>query len=186
MTVVFIGFAYHCLYNARPLKKVSSFRDQIKESLEWIMMYLGILLTSCLLIAGCSQVSQIPRTTDAAFEFSDDGGSDTVLMRTVTMKAPLNVTRRAAEYALTANNFDLRTASRTNERRCGEFAQGRGGSSLWSCFYFQPASDGTIRTRVYVEQWNEFGVKRMSERWDLRLTNALEDRLYSVHSAPSN
>jgi len=149
-------------------------------------MYLGILLTSYLLIAGCSQVSEIPRTTDAAFEFSDDGGSDTVLMRTITVKASLNVTRRAAEYALTANSFELRTGSWTNERRCGEFAHGRGGSSLWSCFYFQPAPDGTIRTRVFVEQWNKFGVKRVNERWHLRLTNALEDRLYSVHSAPSN
>jgi hypothetical protein len=147
----------------------------------WILSASAVLL---LFIVDCSQINDLPRTADAAFALPDVGRSGTTLVQTFTVKATLNDAMKAAEYALTSTDFDPRQDSWTKERRCGEYTTGWYDWAMWGCFYFQPTTDGMIRSRVIVESWNSFGVKTR-QPWHLHLVTAFQNRLRDIQGVPS-
>jgi hypothetical protein len=138
----------------------------------------GILLT------GCSQLSDLPTTANAAFALKDAPRSGNTLMETFTVKATVSDALTAAEYALISTDFEARPASWTHEKRCGEYTTGMYDWAMWGCFYFQPAADGMIQGRVIVESWNSFGVTTR-QPWHLHLTNAFQNRLRSIQGLTS-
>jgi len=131
------------------------------------------------LFTGCSQLSDLPPTANAAFALKDAPGSGNTLMETFTVKATVSDALKAAEYALTSTGFEVRPTSWTTERRCGEYTTGLHEWAMWGCLYFQPAAEGLIRGRVIVESWNSFGVTT-GQPWHLHLTNAFQNSLRSI------
>jgi hypothetical protein len=136
------------------------------------------------LLAGCSQLSDLPPTANAAFALKDVPRSGNTLMETFTVKATVSDALKAAEYALASSDFEARPVSWTNEKRCGEYTTGWYDWAMWGCFYFQPAADGMLRGRVIVESWNSFGVTTR-QPWYLHLTNAFQNRLRSIQGLTS-
>lgn len=127
-------------------------------------------------LTGCSQLIDLPKTSDAAFALPDVPRSGNTLLETFTVKATLSDAHKAAEYALASNNFKARPASWNDEKRCGEYTTGWYDWAMWGCIYFQPTKDGMLRGRVIVESWNSFGVTTR-QPWHLHLANAFQNRL---------
>lgn len=125
------------------------------------------------------QISDLPKTADAAFAVPDVARSGNTLVETVIVKASLSDAQKAAEYALASNRFEARPQTWTNEKRCGEYTTGWYDWAMWGCFYFQPTNDGMLRGRVIVESWNSFGLTTR-QPWQLNLANAFKNRLRST------
>lgn len=138
-----------------------------------------IFVIFTVLLAGCSQLNDLPKTADAAFALPDTPRAGNTLLETFIVQATLADAQKAAEYALVSNDFEVRPASWTAERRCGEYTTGWYDWAMWGCFYFKPQADGTLRARVIVESWNSFGVTTR-QPWHLNLANAFQNRIRSV------
>jgi hypothetical protein len=146
------------------------------------MLVLRIAISiSLTFLTGCSQLSDLPPTANAAFALPDVPRNGNTLLETFTVTATLNEAQKAAEYALASNNFEARPASWTTEKRCGEYTTGWYDWAMGGGFYFQPTQDGMLRSRVIVESWNSFGVTTR-QPWHLHLANAFQNRLRSTQT----
>lgn len=66
----------------------------------------AIVLTGTInIFVGCSHLSDLPQTADAAFSLPDMPRKGNTLLETFTVRATLDEARKAAEYALASNNF---------------------------------------------------------------------------------
>ena len=135
---------------------------------------------SFVLLIGCSQVNDLPLTSEAAFALPDVPRNDRTFMRTFVVKATTSDAMRAADEALAAIGFEERPDGSPNERRCGHRATGSADWAVWGCFYFAPGSEsGTIKGLVITENWRSFGETTRQE-WDLFLTSAFHRRLRAI------
>jgi len=132
------------------------------------------------LLIGCSQVNELPLTSEAAFALPDVPRNARMFTRTFVVKATISDAMRAADEALAAIRFEPPPDGSTNERRCGHRVTGGYDWAVWGCFYFAPGSEsGTIKGLVITENWRSFGETTRQE-WDLFLTSAFHRRLRAI------
>ena len=139
-----------------------------------------LLAAIFMLLMGCSQINDLPRSSEAAFALPDVPRNERTFMETFVVKATMSEAMKAAEQALAYTRFEERPGSWTNERRCGQRITGWYDWAVWGCFYFARGSaDGTLNGRVITESWRSFGLTTRLP-WDSLLTSAFQNRLRTI------
>lgn len=140
-----------------------------------------VLLTAIfMLLMGCSQMNDLPLSSEAAFALPEVPPNERTFMETFVVKATMSDAMRAAEQALASVRFEERPDSRTDDRRCGHYTTGWYDWAVWGCFYFARGNaDGTLQGRVVTESWRSFGLSTR-QPWDSFLAAAFQNKLRAI------